>query len=123
MHFKQHTMQCTDDYFFNVNWKISRNKKKFLREREFFLFFFLPSAESAQQLGASSVSFTPSGSDMVSDRMTVWPADAVTGGKSFLAADLGSVGTLVTPKGFTDAESVHSVEMWSWSGDRFRYSH
>lgn len=81
---------------------------------------FLPSAESAQQLGASSVSFTPSGSEMVSDRTTVWPTDAVTGGKSLLTADLGRVGTLVAPKGFTDAESVNSVEMWNWFGDRFR---
>lgn len=74
---------------------------------------------SAQQLGASSVSLTPSGSDMVSDIMTVWPTDAETGGKSFLTADLGSEGTFLAPSGLTDAESVHSVEMWNWLGDRF----
>lgn len=60
------------------------------------------------------MSLAPSGSDIVSDMVTVCPADTATGGISFLAADLGSMGTLVRPKGLVGAESVQSVTMWNW---------
>jgi len=67
------------------------------------------------------VSLAPFGSDIVSDMMTVWPENTATGGISFLAADLGSVGTLVVLDGLGSAESVHSVEMGNWLGERFGY--
>lgn len=65
------------------------------------------------------MSLVPSGSDSVTDMMTVWPAVTATGGISFLAADLGSVGALVGPEGFVGTESVHSREMGSWIKERY----
>lgn len=55
----------------------------------------LPSADRAQQLGAPSVNFVPSGRVKVSEKVTVWPAVADTGGSSILAADFGNLGTAV----------------------------
>lgn len=80
-----------------------------------------PSAERAQQLGASSVSLVPSGRDRVSDRMRVWPADTATGGIAFLAADFGSVGALAGAEVFVGTESVHSMDMGNWIGEKFGY--
>lgn len=51
--------------------------------------------------------------------MRVWPAETATGGISFLAADLGSVGALAGPGGFEGTESVQSMEMENWTGERF----
>ena len=48
----------------------------------------------------------------------VWPADTATGGISFLAADLGNVGALAGPEGFEGTESVQSVDMGNWKGQR-----
>lgn len=48
----------------------------------------------------------------------VWPADTATGGISFLAADLGNLGALAGPKGFEGTESVQSMEMGNWTGER-----
>lgn len=78
-----------------------------------------PSAERAQQLGASSVSFVPSGSDSVSNMTRVWPADTATGGISFLVADLGNVGALAGPEGLEGTASVQSMEMGNWTEKRF----
>lgn len=63
----------------------------------------------AQELGASSVSLDPSGSERLSDKTTVWPADTATGGISFLAADLGTVGALAGPDILAGIESVNTV--------------
>lgn len=65
------------------------------------------------------MSFVPSGSDRVSDMTRVWPADTATGGNSFLAADFGNVGALAGPEGIEGTESVQSMEMGNWSGERF----
>lgn len=54
----------------------------------------------------------------MSDMVTVWPADTSTGGISFLAADLGSGGALVRPKGFDTVESVTSEETGNCLGER-----
>ena len=66
------------------------------------------------------MSLVPSGSERVSDMTRVWPADTDTGGISFLAADLGSVGALAGPEGFEGTESVQSMEMGNCAGERFR---
>lgn len=50
----------------------------------------------------------------MSDKTSVCPADTDTGGISFLAADLGSVGTLVSARGCEGTESVTSMEMGNW---------
>lgn len=83
------------------------------------MIFLSPSAERAQQLGAPSVSMVPSGSDRVSDRTRVWPADTAAGGMAVLAADLGNLGALAAAAGFAGTESVHSVKMGNWRGERF----
>lgn len=63
----------------------------------------------------------PSGRVKVSEKVNIWPADADTGGSSFLAADLGSFGTSVGPDpGPEGAASGRSTEMgnwmWGWGG-------
>ena len=52
--------------------------------------------------------------------MRVWPADTATGGISFLAADFGNVGALAGPRGFEGTESVRSMEMGNWTGEKFQ---
>ena len=64
------------------------------------------------------MSLVPSGRDSVSDRMRVWPADTATGGITFLAADLGSAGALAGGKGFVGTESVQSMDMGNWTGEK-----
>ena len=48
----------------------------------------------------------------------VWPADTATAGISILAADLGNVGALAGPESFEGTESVQSMEMGNWTGER-----
>lgn len=83
------------------------------------MFPVLPSADRAQQLGAPSVSFVPSGRVKVSEKVKVWPADTDTGGSSILAADFGSLGAWVGPEpGPEGAESGRSTEMANWTERR-----
>lgn len=80
----------------------------------------LPSADRAQQLGAPSVNLVPSGRVKVSEKVTLWPADADTGGSSILVADFGSLGAAAggepSPEG---TESGRSAEMGNWRERRF----
>lgn len=80
----------------------------------------LPSADRAQQLGAPSVNFVPSGRVKVSEKVKVWPADADTTGSSILVADFGNLGAAVgaepSPEG---TESGRSTEMGNWTERRF----
>lgn len=70
---------------------------------------FLPSADRLQKLGASSVSLVPSGRDRVTSMVTVSPRDTAREGRTILAADLGSLGTLGGPEALAGAESTVSV--------------
>lgn len=51
----------------------------------------------------------------MSEKTSVCPADTDTGGISFLAADLGSVGALVLAQGCEGTESVTSMKMENWT--------
>lgn len=80
----------------------------------------LPSADRAQLLGAPSVNLVPSGRVKVSEKVTVWPTDADTGGSSILVADFGNLGAAVgaepSPEG---TESGRSIQMGNWTERRF----
>lgn len=72
-----------------------------------------PSAERTQQLGASSVSLAPLGSDSASDMTTVCPTHADAGGMSILTAPRGILGA-AGGSALAGAVSGQSEEITNW---------